>query len=475
MRPVAAGLLAAGLLAGCTEPPSYELGWRLVDASGFAEPELAPAMTSIRQCSAVGVQKVRVTTRRLDNSVADRREYPCFPGAFERGELVEGPTLEPGEYKLELAGLRRTGERWACVDDESLPEPAPCVAFAEGTLTVAEGELPALEVVLLSPSECDDGVDNDGDGLVDGKDPSCILDPTGPEQSDETLALFQIKATFLDSPVVFPANVGVNTLRVIIDGEPFVDVLSVELNTELWPFRLPSITASFEPGEHELEIVALDQSGAALTVPLTRSFAIPFAIFGGSGGAEDDPFRFDFSSERFLEPVLEPISVNFGLLLNLGDTTGPTCELGGFVDGERVAVERTWVRVTDEDGALLDAASLDLFGFSAGLSGQAAIAPVDEVEGWVSFACPSSTVVSAPLVWGKYSIEVEGRIGESVCFATQAPRDLRPLGKSGAQDFYLDRVLDGMGGPPAGCAECVVDSDCSGQICDAGICKDKLP
>jgi len=463
--------MLASLVAGCTEPPSYELGWRLIDADGFNDPEQALPLVSIQQCSGVGVQKVRVTTRRLDNSVAARQEYPCFPGAFERGELVDGPALDPGEYKVEVVGLRRSGARWACVADETLPEPKPCVAFAEGSVVVAEGELPAVEFVLLSPPECDDGIDNDGDGLVDGKDPSCIFNPDGPEQSDDSLALFQLKVTFLNSPLVLPANVGVRAVRVSVDGEVLDEVTANELNTDIWPFRLPTISASLEPGEHELAVVAVDQGGQPVTDALVRTVAIPFAIFTGEDETLD-PSRFDFTSERFLEPIIEPINVVIGLLLDPNDDSGPACEFGGYIDGARVTIDETRIRVADQDGAFLDAATLDLFGFSV----QGMLTPVDEGDGWVGFTCPTTMVVSSPLTWGNYSIEIESRIGDSVCFQTKAPRDLRPAGSTGAQNFYLDRVIDGMGAPPAGCEECVVDSDCSGQICDpTGICKDKKP
>jgi hypothetical protein len=462
--------MLASFVAGCTEPPSYELGWRLVDVDGFNDPEQAPPLVSVKQCSEVGVQKVQVTTRRLDNSIAARQDYPCFPGAFGRGELVDGPVLEPGEYKIEATGLRRSGERWACVADETLPEPKPCVAFAEGSVIVAEGELPAVEFVLLSPPECDDGIDNDGDGLVDGKDPSCIFNPDGPEQSDNRLALFQLKVTFLNSPLVLPANVGVMAVRVSVDGEVLAEATASDLNTDIWPFRLPTISASLDPGEHELAVVAVDKGGQPVTDALLRTVAIPFAIFTGDDESLD-PSRFDFTSERFLEPIIEPISVGIGLLLAPNDDWGPSCELGGFVDGARKTIDQTRIRVADQDGAWLDAATLELLGFSS----QGMLTPVDEGDGWIGFACPSTAVVSTPLTWGNYSIEIESRIGDNVCFQTKAPRDLRPAANTGPQNFYLDRVVDGMGVPPAGCEECVTTSDCSGQVCDAGICKDKTP
>ena len=101
--------------------------------------------------------------------------------------------------------------------------------------------------------------------------------------------------------------------------------------------------------------------------------------------------------------------------------------------------------------------------------------PVDEVDGWISFACPTSMVVSAPLSWGSYQLDAEARIGDVACFASAEPLALAPLGQAGAQNLLLSRIVDDQGAPPAGCEECSTSNDCSGQICEAGICKDIAP
>lgn len=455
------------MLMSCAEPPSYELRWTLVDKQEFADPSQAAPLSSVQQCSQVGVSKIRVTTRRLDNSVADRREYPCFPGAFERGEWVGGPSLEPGEYKLEVEGLRRSGGDWACIDDPNLPGPEPCVAFAEAAVTVVDGGIQSVELVLLSPPQCDDGVDNDGDGRVDSNDFACFLNPDGAERTDDSLAVFQIQLSFLGSAAVFPVDVAVDSFRLAIDGEPLAEISADDLVTSQWPFRLPLLSESLEPGDaYELSIVALDQDGAALTAPKVESFSVPTAGFAP---------LFDFSGQDFLEPIIEPFSVTVGMRLNPDDLTGPPCALAGFVDGAPVTIERTWFRVVDDQGVPLDAATLGLTGSSS----EGPIVPIDELadplagEGWVSFACPSSMLVSTPLLWGNYAVEIQSRIGESVCFESAEALELAPLGQSGAQGLLLERVIDAMGVPPPGCEECVVTSDCSGQVCDAGICKDK--
>jgi hypothetical protein len=460
----AGAALALGV-SGCGEPPAYEVRWKLVDEAGLADPDAAAELSSVKQCADVGVSRVRVTTRRSDNTVADRQEYPCFPSAFAGGGAVEVPALPAGEYKVEVAGLRRIGEPWDCVDDEATPEVEACVAFAEASVTVAEGSLPTVEVVLLQPPECDDGIDNDRDGLVDGRDPACLIDPTGPESADSSVTLFQLSVTFLDSAAVGPANVSVDALELTVDGEPLATVSAADLDTSQWPFRLPLVTERFEPGNHLFSIVAVDGQGQ----PRTQAIELEFNVSDDSAGFVLQ--QFDFDGGQFVEPIVEPIAATIALLLDPGDVTGPTCTLGGSLGGATVSIEQTWLRVTDEDGQPLAAATLQLAGSSAGGS----IAPVDEAGGWISFACPTSSIGSAPLAWGSYGVEIEARIGAAVCFANEGVEPLTPQGQAGAQVFYLDRILDEQGAPPTGCEECAVDSDCSGQVCDLGICKDKQP
>lgn len=459
----AGAALTLALASSCAEPPSYAVRWKLVDQAGEVS-----ELSSVKQCADVGLSTIRVTTKRGE-VIIDRREYPCFPGAFERGEAVEVPALPPGEYEVEIEGLRRTGEPWVC-------EAEPCVAFATDTVTISEGELPTVEVELLQPPECDDGIDNDRDGRVDGSDPACILDPSGVESAETAFTLFQLTVSFLGSAAVFPADVSVDALRLEVDGEqadgtPIVDELlaeipAFELDTTQWPFRLPLLAHDYEPGSYVLSVVAVDQQGTAVTSAHELPFEVPLEQFVLE--------QIDFGGDRFLEPIVEPIAATLGLLLDPADEVGPPCELGGFVAGAPVTIERMWLRVTDENQQPLDAATLALTGTAAG-SPVMPIMPVDELDGWVSLACPSSMVVSAPLSWGSYDLEVEARIGDVACFTSEGPRDLAPLGQSGAQEFYLTRVVDDQGAPPAGCEECSVDADCSGQVCEAGICKDKQP
>lgn len=464
--------LLVPFLAGCSEPPSFELRWKLADAEGAA------TLETVEQCSRVGVSKVRVTTLLggddvCTGTVVDAREYPCFSSDLS----VEGPTLEPGEYTLLVQGLRRTGEPWYCQLDDPMvatvdgedtlvcvpdPEAEPCIARATTKVIVAEGSLPSLEVDLLSPPECDDGIDNDRDGRVDSRDPACILDVTGPEAADASVTVFQTSVSFLDSAAVKPFNVGVDALVLEVSGEPLAVIADYELDLTQWPYRLPLLAQGLDPGSYEFSITAVD----AGLVPLTQAFTLPFMV------DEDQAAfvlgQFDFTDDRFLEPIVQPISFSASLLLSPGASTGPSCELGGHTaDNQPIMIERVWVQVTDDANQTLDAATLGLTGLAA-IGGP--ITPVDEPGGWVSFECPSSVVSSAPLTWGAYDIEVQARIGAQACFSIPMT-ELAPQPTS-AQDLYLERVLVDDE-PAVACHECDDDGGCSGQICVNHVCINK--
>lgn len=464
----ASAVLVLAFAGGCDEPPSYQLRWRLGDAAALADPKLAAPLTSVKQCAEVGMARIRVTTRRADDGrVVDRRSYPCFPSAFERGEAVEVRSLPDGEYVIEVERVRRTGKPWMCEEGQQC---STFVGDRGNRVTVREGSVPELEVVLLQPPQCDDGIDNDGDGRVDGKDPACIFDPTGLESDETKFTLLQLETSFLDSPAVLPANVSVAGIRLGLDtdvdgdpsdDQPLVEVAPSQLDTGKWPFRLPLLSYDFEDGDYVLSAYAVDKSGNQLTTPHELEFSVPLDAFVYG--------QLAFSTDKFLAPIIEPFAATVGLQLAPTDVSGSTCELGGYAG---VAIEQMRFRVTDQDDQPLDAATLSLLG-SAGPG--VSIMPVDEADGWISFACPSSAVVSDPLSWGSYALEVEARIGAATCFTSDGLLPLAPRGTAGAQSFLLARVVDDQGAPPPGCEECFKESHCPGQTCDQGICKDIKP
>jgi hypothetical protein len=434
-------------LGGCAEPPSYELEWRI--AGNDATDEMladAPALIAVNQCAEVGLFWVYVVTKHGEDKVSED-QFPCFSTA-------EGPPLEPGEYTLEIKGLRRNGEEWVFDADAGTPR----VAYAEVPVTVVEGEVPSVQAFLRAPPGCDDGIDNDRDGTVDNQDPGCeVATPEGfSESNDADLTLFQLAVTFLESPVVRPSNVGVTGIRLEVVDQFEKTITSHQLDLTQSPFRMPLLTAEFAGnGMLELLATAFGPEG-----DLTETESLMFSVMEGEGSYVVGTF--DFGTAQFLDPIVEPIVLAFD----------PGCEPGGVL-----ALDSMRIRVLDEMGVAKNKDALGLTG-SAFVGGSTiSITAVDQPGGWISFECPSSLVSSIPLTWGHYSIETEAQLAGTTCYASP-PVDLAPQ-PINAQNLVLERVMidDGMPDTPdmPACPECTVDTDCLGQICTAGLCVDKEP
>jgi hypothetical protein len=87
--------------------------------------------------------------------------FPCAPHSGEH-------TIDAGDYILQVTPLNPRGER--------LTDPRTGVAVApvEVPVTVPSEGTTATDPVTLTPNPaCADGVDNDGDGLIDLADPDC--------------------------------------------------------------------------------------------------------------------------------------------------------------------------------------------------------------------------------------------------------------------------------------------------------------
>jgi hypothetical protein len=421
------------MLGGCGQPPGFELSWRIADSLGDA-----PMLTAAKQCSDVGIFSVRVTIRSGD-VVVSIDEHPCFSG------VVEGPPLEPGEYTIEVEGLRRNGEPWPFDPDVDLA--ADRIAHDSESVVIIDGPLPSIEVVLLAPPECDDGIDNDRDGVVDGQDPGCEVLPLSgaprSESNDADDTLFQLAVRFLDSPAVKPFNVGVQNILLELDGELLAQVPSSQLDYAQSPFRLPLLARDLEGETPDLQITAMGADG-----PLTetQTLAVTSAYVNEV---------IDFGSEAFLQPIVEPLAFLFD----------PTCSPGG-----QLVLDSMRVRILDENGdpLVLDTLSGNTIGGSTIVETLAG----PDLDGWFTFGCPVSMITSAPLTWGRYTIEAQARLASVTCFSTPIT-DLTPQPAS-AQTIALERVLND--GQPA-CPECSKDLDCvmqAGTICDDGLCVPKV-
>ncbi|MCA9680900.1 MAG: hypothetical protein KC457_01790 [Myxococcales bacterium] len=457
--------LSTGLLA-CGEAPSYQIGWRIADADGITNPDTVSELRTVKQCSEVGLSLIEVTALAGDGSVAHVSRFPCFPSPFADGDLVDGPTLAPGDYTLSITGLRRSGEVWDCTPDPNAdPDIDPlCIAQASAQVSIAEGQLPAVEVVLLAPPQCDDGIDNDNDGRVDRQDRACQLDPEGNEDGDRGAVIFQLTTTMLDSQVVLPVNVRINYLQISVDGEEVYRASdSADLDLRLWPYRVPLFSLSLEPGPHTLEVTALGGSGIA-DDPLTQTLSRDFVVDIEQGAYVVE--QFDFGIDTFLQPIED------GFYLYLGQLPYPgaeekhtlTCQL---LDGS--TVEGLRLRVLDEDQQPLDALTL---GFDT-------LGGVDGAQGWIDMPCQTSNFGSNDLPWGGYSLEAQGLRNGEVCFdqvyngrigPLDGPAPLAPQGDGGAQRLFMQRVVDDQDMPPAACVECQEADDCSTHKCNNGLC-----
>ena len=332
-------------------------------------------------------------------------------------------------------------------------------------MTVVEGTQPLVEVTLLAPPECDDGIDNDRDGTVDEQDPGCdiIIAPAGEalESADSELSLFELSVTFLGSEVVRPSHVGVDSFEIAIDDEVVASLTELQLDLTQSPFRLPLIASDVEDKEdtngdpeddndHVLKITPIGKSG-----PMAAAMEWPFEVPPGSGAYVKRTF--EFAAGDFLQPIVEPVRLAFE----------PKCTVTGYL-----SFERMWVRVTDENDQPLTAMALGFSGNWGPPGMHMSIVGVDEPGGWVSFECPNSNVKSIDLPWGFYRIEAQARVGDDVCFSS-ASSDLAPQPSGDAQLFALERELTGE--LPT-CPECTHDEHCQAQICnDVGLCVDKLP
>jgi hypothetical protein len=145
--------LGAIALAGCGGKGSYELHWTIGCASATSA---ACQVASARDCSRAGLDALEVVERRGSEGPT-RTQLACWSAG--EGAVGRGPGLDEGALRLEVFGLTPGGQR--------LTGPVTLDVIIPATgLVRAEVDLPR-------PAACHDGVDNDGDGLIDLHDVDC--------------------------------------------------------------------------------------------------------------------------------------------------------------------------------------------------------------------------------------------------------------------------------------------------------------
>ena len=196
-------LASLGLTStGCAEDSSYVVRWQIVPPGTI--PDEAPVLTSPKQCSDSGIARVRMTTKQA-GIVVESREYPCFPPEFFDLEAVAGgPELAVGDYSVEIQPLNHRG--------------ANLGSGSQHNITVgSETPIQLNNARLGATDECQDGVDNDRDGAVDGADRGCRIGVF--ESDDAFIRNFVVHPQLFDGEVTSCAQVGIEWIRVWIDGE----------------------------------------------------------------------------------------------------------------------------------------------------------------------------------------------------------------------------------------------------------------
>lgn len=447
-------LLALVGVVGCAEEPSFDLRWAIAQSDAPEDLAAAEPLTSVEQCAEVGIERFRLDVFEKppgDAEIADEdrvlvasRFYPCFPRAFgELAALAEGLPLAPGDYEVELVGLRRQGDEWPCtgVDAEGNETVLAC-AQASSDLQVAAGQRPSLEFVVPAPPQCDDGVDNDLDGRVDGNDLGCAIAGLD-EGDDQGLQALVLDVRLLANDLVEPKHVGLDVsepFTIEIDGTEVARSSPVIVEGQLAPWPLPLVyVQDLALGTHTLRVTGQGGDG-----PMTVGKQREFTVEGLFGFVTES---FEFGAADFLAPIQELLRVSWVL------------DVGTYCSHYALDLTELRVKVGLADTPLPEGALV--------IDGEPGIVSA----GWHSFACaPQELRSAAPLVWGDepYVIEFEAYsdAGEK-CFASGA-QPTRPSGND-PLPLTLSRVLVD-GAPPAGCEECSSDAECGGLVCAAGLC-----
>lgn len=481
-------VLALAGLTACQEPPSYRLRWAIEGRE----------MLDTTACAESGLFQVRLRAWAGPDQLADERTYPCYSSALLDAEgTVDGSALPPGTYAIELRGVDRTGDPWdeaevpslepdttdhpGCTPEADVIECRPnelvcdcqrLVVVPEGSSTdatdatvVEEGSTATLpELVLVPPQQCVDGIDNDRDGLVDVSDPSCNVDfGDGTEAVPVGVTELRLELTLLDAnPAVSCSSVPLRRVQVRYgEGDAAEVVLEEPCSLDqpyLASLRLPAGTAVFSA-------VGLDSGGATITV--TKTFEAEISQFGGTVQE-----HLDFGPEDFLEPIVREIRVPPGYVSEVGRQSkvryscnppvlAPADEMAGTpaITRGQLVIAGLRPQVLNGHGGALDVpATLD---------------DGSVLDGENVIAC-SSSLVTAPLEWGSFTMEIEALSAEGeVCFSNvDAPPSLMAPG--GVSPLFMSRVYEPDGSVPASCHDCEVDADCGlGDVlfCVKNVCQ----
>lgn len=441
-------------------PGEYAVQLRGLDRAGQVWSENIPAPVGNntqegRDCSGGMLCPSAAPFCALDRCYDGSTGDPCDDNDDCVAPLGCGPG---GECELFTGCLFEIGDD-RCFDGELVCDCHYLTVVDEG----ATVELPPF--VLAPPPECDDGIDNDRDGLVDASDPSCTAaSSNGTEDLPVGVTELRVELTLLGrNPAVSCTSVPLRRLRLSIgEGSTQEVVLDEPCQLDRPYFTLLQL----EEGPAVFTVTGYDGVGTAASPaqPVThpKTFEAEIEPFGGTVAIE-----VDFGPTDFLEPIVSEASVVPSYVSELGP--------GGRV---RSSCNPPPISFADPDGPTRGLLQLDRLrvelrnGHFSALETPVALADGTVIDGPTEIACTSS-LVTEPLQWGSYAMVVEAlsTAGE-VCFSNVgAPALLAPGGVMG---LYMPRVYDPEGEVPPTCRDCEVDTDCGLEdelYCVAGVCQ----
>jgi len=454
-HPLLLPVAALALATACAEDPSFVLRWQV----GRSEAEADRPLRTVRQCSDLGIARVRIVTRDYDGNEVDRREFPCFPDEFKQADgAAPGPELGAGDYFVTVLGLTRRGLTRPDPNPEDPDDPDPVLARAGLKVTVrSKGEGALVDGFrLIGADECADGIDNDRDGSVDLADPPCR---EGQVREDQDLsgALFTFEAQLLggDNPRATCSNLGLASFRITLDGDA-AGARTIPCTT-----TAQSFSADLPPGPHSWAVEGLDRDGVVVTEALGDPQSPTFTI--GATGFTLVPIAVDFSLASFLAepPFRGPLPFSIQYLPYPDAPLARPCDPTGLVDLGELVLGTTRVTLL-ADGAVATQVTLDDEPFPV----ESMCSEFDRVR------------VTSDLVWStvdgasNYALQVESWA------AGDDPQTAAPCFSNAAAPAILAPKVDLALAVPrvrsdGACADCSSNKQC--PRCEDGVCLPPSP
>ncbi len=314
-----AALVAVAPSTGCDDSGKYRVTWSFSDLDGEID--------SAADCSRRGVERVVVTLENpTTGAVVKTNVLPCRNG--DSGKL----SVKRGTYRVRVQAYGGSDQPFLdpVTGEESLVE------IAEGELRVTDSGVAEASVVLTPNPRCADGVDNDGDGLVDAADPGCRDKngdylPTWDTEDDD------VQNATLAVTWSIHGNTSCDAIQP--DGAVQASLLVDNLQVGLYPCGDLAGDVPLLPGDHTVAMQLLDASNIVLATTPVQDASLVQAL--------TTDLVFDFSLDTFDPPQTGELSFRLSWV-----APGQTC-----TDASPMIAEQTlWLR--DADGVTVDALTL---------------------------------------------------------------------------------------------------------------------